>query len=508
MRKTTLYIMFLTIIIKIIGFFREIILAYFYGASNISDAYLIAITVPSMIFGFVAAGLSSGYIPLYNKIESKSNKTSADLFTSNLINLVLVLSTIVIAFCLFFTEEIIRLLASGFDVQTFELTVIFTRISIFAIYFIGLVSILTGYLQVKGAFLASVLVGLPLNLINIIAIILSNKLSMKVLVIGFVIASLSQVLILAPFVARYKYKYSLKLNLFDPNIINMVYISIPIIIGISVNQINVLVDRTIASGIIEGGISALNYANRLNLFIQGIFVTSISIVIYPSISRLAIKNETEKFKSTLIEAITGISLFIIPITVGAMIYSEPIIRMLFGRGAFDTNAINITSNALFYYSIGMLGYGLREILSKAFYSFQDTKTPMINATVGVVLNIILNLLLSRYLGIGGLALATSISATITTLLLYRSLKRKIGSFVIGDLLRTFLKIVATSLVMGYVSLNSFWKLSTLFVEPIALMVAIMIGILIYITILINLRIKEVENLVLIIKNKLGMIKSL
>lgn len=103
-----------------------------------------------------------------------------------------------------------------------------------------------------------------------------------------------------------------------------------------------------------------------------------------------------------------------PIAIGSMIFAGPVVVLLFGRGAFDTHAMSMTYYALFFYSVGMIGFGLSEVLSKAFYSMQDTKTPMINATIGVSLNIVLNIILSKYLGIGGLALATSTAAIFTT----------------------------------------------------------------------------------------------
>jgi len=184
----------------------------------------------------------------------------------------------------------------------------------------------------------------------------------------------------------------------------MVYIALPVIIGVSVNQINVLVDRTIASRVAEGGITALNYASRLNGFVQGIFVLSITTALYPMISKMVAESNMEGLKKSVSEAISGINLLVIPATVGSMIFAEPVVMLLFGRGKFDVEAIAMTSAALFFYSLGMLGFGLREVLSRAFYSLQDTKTPAINATIAVVMNIIPNIILSKYMGIGGLAL--------------------------------------------------------------------------------------------------------
>lgn len=141
-------------------------------------------------------------------------------------------------------------------------------------------------------------------------------------------------------------------------------------IGVSVNQINVLVDRTLASSIAVGGISALNYASRLNGFVQGMFVTTISSVMYPMISKMAAQNNMNGLKKSVSEAINIISLLVIPATVGAMVFAEPVVKLLFGRGAFDPQAISMTSDALFFYSMGMIGFGLREVLSSAFFLYK------------------------------------------------------------------------------------------------------------------------------------------
>jgi putative peptidoglycan lipid II flippase len=189
----------------------------------------------------------------------------------------------------------------------------------------------------------------------------------------------------------------------------MILIALPVILGTAVNEINVLVDRTLASRITVGGISALNYAKRLNGFVQGLFVVSVTTVLYPMISKMAAEGNMKRLKAYLAEAVSMVNLLVIPATVGAMIFAREIVALLFGRGAFTIEAVAMTSSALFYYSIGMTAFGLKNVLTRGFYSLQDTRTPMINASIAVITNIVLNIILSRFLGIGGLALATSIS---------------------------------------------------------------------------------------------------
>lgn len=495
MKKTAIILMIITILSKILGFTRDIILSYFYGASNISDAYLISMTIPITIFTFIGNGIATSYIPMYSHIKNKSGVQEADDFTSKIINFTFIISTILILLGFLFTEEIVKLFASGFNGQTFNLTVILTRISLFGIYFSGVVFVLSGYLRIKNNFVIPALIGVPLNLVTIIAIALSSKLNIFFLAIGNIIAIASQLLLLVPFVSKKGYKYKLIINLKDSNTKKMLLLSLPVIMGTSVNQINILIDRTLASRIVEGGISALNYAHKLDGFIQGIFVLSLATIMYPIISQMAANGNVKGLKDTVYETISGISLLVIPATIGTMIFAEPVVRLLFGRGAFGNDAIILTSNALYFYAIGMIGFGFREVLSKAFYSLQDTKTPMINAAIGMLLNIILNIILSKIMGISGLAFATSISALSTTVLLFISLRKKIGSFGLKNTVITIFKIVLASIIMGLISNVIFIYLNNIISQNLSLIVAVIIGIIVYFTIIFFMKIDAVDSIV-------------
>jgi len=350
-KKTALLVMVITIFSKILGFTRDIILSYFYGASNISDAYLISLTIPGVIFGFIGVGISTGYIPMYSKIESSYGEDEGNRYTNNLINILFIICTVVVILGLLFTNQIVKVFASGFEGGTLDLAIRFTKISLIGIYFTALVYVANSFLQIKGNYVMPALIGVPLNFIIIISIVLSSKSDIMVLSIGSVLATISQIIMLIPFMYKKRYKYKFILNIKDKFIKSMTIIALPVIIGTSVNQINTLVDRTLASKLAVGGISALNYANKLNGFIQGIFVMSIATVLYPTISKMAAEGNMDGLKKSVSEAISSISLLVMPATIGAMIFSKPVVSLLFGRGAFNASAINMTSSALLFYSI-------------------------------------------------------------------------------------------------------------------------------------------------------------
>lgn len=503
MKKTAIIIMFITIISKISGFARDVTLSYFYGASNISDAYLIASTIPNVIFSFIGAGISTGYIPMYSQIEQESGEEVGNRFTNNLINMLIIVSTIFILLGLLYTKQIVKIFASGFDGESLVLAIEFTRLNLFGIYFTMLIYIYNGYLQIKGNFIVPALIGIPMNFIIIASIFLSTKTNIIVLSFGIVIAKIAQLLFIIPFAKKKGYSYKFVLNKQDDKIRKMASLGLPVIIGVSVNQINALIDRTIASRIVMGGVSALNYANQLNLFIQGLFVLPLATVMYPLISKMVVEKNISDLKKSVSEAISVVNLLVIPATVGSMIFSEPVVKLLFGRGAFDVNAIRMTSYCLFFYSLGMIGFGLREVLSRTFYSLQDTKTPIVNAAIAMIMNIILNILLSKYMGIGGLALATSLSAIFCTGLLFISLSKKIGPFGMKQISISFLKILFASLIMGTFAKFSFNHLTASLSQNLSLLISIGIGAISYFIIIYFMKIEDVDVMVEVIKKKLG-----
>lgn len=502
MKKMAIVIMLLTIVSKMLGFFREIILAYYYGASNVSDAFIISQNIPGMIFSFIGAGIVTAFIPIYTNIITNHNNNLADKFTSNLINFVLLLCSFIVIICIIFAEQLVYLFASGFDEETIRLTATFTRITVFGIYFTGLVYIFNAYLNIKNNFIVPALIGIPLNLVMILSIMISYNNNIYIMAYGSVIALIFQFLLTVPFVYKNNFKYKPILDFNDSNLRKMMVLAVPVIIGASVNQINALVDKTVASRIIEGGISALSYAYTLTYFIQGVFVLSIATIMYPLISKMVSENNLVGLKRTFSDVIGGINLLIIPISFGAMLFAEPIVKLLFGRGEFDSQAIYLTSNALFFYAIGMMGYAYREVVSRVFYSLGDTKTPMINATIAIILNIILIIILSKFMGLSGLALATSISGIVGAILLTLNLGKKIGSLNLKSTNYSLLKIVISSVIMVLVCKYSFLGLLLIINETFSLFISIIIGTLLYLLLILLFRVNEVKFIKTLILKKI------
>ena len=502
MKKNIIVIMIITIILKVLGFGREILLTYYYGASAVSDVYLIAQTIPTTIFALVGTGLATTFIPIYSKVQKEKGEEEAKRFSSKVMNAVVILSIVIIVLVLLFTPQVVKLFASGFKGETLNLAVTFTRISIFGIAFSGFIYILNAYLQLKDNFVIPALISLPMNLVIILSFYLTNAFGDIVLAYGLFFSVVVQLLFIIPSVIKNGFHYRMVFDLKDVYLKEMLLLSLPIILGTSVNQLNVLVDKNIASNVTLGGISALNYANRLIGFIEGIFVFPIITVIYPNIAKKVIDEDIVGLKKVMNQSVVYISLLVIPATVGAMVLAKPIIEFLFMRGEFNETAAVMTAEALFYYALGMGAYALRGVFSRVFYSYKDTKTPTMNAMIGVILNIVLNLILSRFMGISGLALATSVSAVITTMLLIISLRKKVHQFGFRDTLQKLIKILIASIVMGIGAYFTFHGLSGRFGSNTALMVSIGVGGLLYLLMILMLKIEEVSQTLMLFKSRL------
>ena len=506
--KNTLGLMIVTIIAKVLGFGRELVLASSYGASMYSDAYLTAMNIPLVLLTIIGTTIGTVLIPMYFEVNHDLGEQKALKFTNNVFNIVIAICILLSILGFIFTEPLVKIFAMGFEGETLNVAINFTRIIIISIVFTGSSYVMTSYLQIKNNFTIPGIISVPKNIIIITSIILSVKYNPYIMIWGTLIGIAIEFLFQLPFAIKSGYKYQLYINIKEKYIKKILWLIGPILIGVGVSQINTMVDRTLASTLVEGSISALNYANKLNEFVMALFISSVASVIYPMLSKLSNEDNKEKFTSSVVQSINSVILLVIPISVGAMVLAIPIVKLLFQRGEFDARATSMTAIALTMYSIGMVAFGLREILGKVFYALQDTKTPMRNSVIAVVMNIVLNIILVKYLKIAGLALATSISAIICIFLLFGSLKKKMDYFGQDKIIKTTIKSIISAIIMGIVTYFIYDSVSSLlgigFIkEAISLAVSIGIGAITYGILVILLKVDEVNIITSMIKKKLN-----
>lgn len=502
--KAALWIMFATMLSKVLGFCRELVLGNFYGTGSDADVFLLTLNIPGLIIAVIGAAIATMYVPIYFDTKEKSGHESALKFTNNMLNICCIVSIIIAILGLIFTEQFIAVFAGGFEGEKFELAVIFTKIMISGVIFLSISKLVSSYLQVNDNFTIPALIGIPYNVIIILAIIISTKTSINALAIGALIAMSSQLLFQIPFAFKYKFRYKPYINLKDDTIKEMAVLVLPMLVGVAIGQLNTAVDRALATTLGDGPLSALNYAARLNDFVMALFVASIITVIYPKLSKLSNSENKNGFVDTIVKSSNCIILMVLPIAVGAIVLAEPIVRILFERGQFDAYSTHMTSVALRLYALGLIAMGMRDILTRVFYSISDTKTPMLNGSIALLINIVLNFTLINVLGYAGLALSTSLASIITVILLFKSLKKKAGDFGQNEIIKTGIKSLVASIVMGAATIivySNLYKLTGMgkLNEIISVTIAILVGASIYAVLIIIFKVEETKLVLDIIK---------
>lgn len=496
-------LMLLSAFTKIFGFIREILLGRFYGIGDTAEAYKIAQTIPVMILMIIGTGLATGFIPTYNKTYATKGPKAASRFMSNTINISVIIGVVFCFIVALFPGVFVKLFASGFTGEKLQLTMNFTRIAVWGVIFSFMSYIIQPYLQINENFWVPAMVGIPMNLIFFLSFPAGKYLNESFLPIGIVVSVLVQVLWMIPFVRKQGYHWQPVIDTKDEDLRHLLMLAAPVLLGVAVNQINIIIDRTMASRVLDGGVAALDYATKMNGFVQGIFIYSVMTVVFPRISKLFIQKDHKAVEQLTTNAMVTMSLIVIPCIVGLMVFSTQIITLLFKGGAFDDQAVALTAGAMFFYAPGLIGFAFREILARVFYSMNDTKTPTFNAALAVGANIVLNILLSLVMGINGLALATSISALLGSILLMMALRRR-GSLKLHyrELVYKLIRIGIASLVMGLVSWLSFQLLESLIGPKLGVILAIGVAIVVYGTVIIFMKIPEVEELLTMIKQRI------
>lgn len=500
--KSALIIMIFTLGSKFLGFIRETLIAAKFGAGEETDAFLVALTATGIIGGLISSAINNTFIPVLLEIEVKKGKPGKIKHTNNMINSIFLISLSLVLFGWLTSPFLIKLLAKGFYGRQYKLAVNLTKIGMPQLLFYGLIGVLTGYLNSEQMHVSSAAIGFPFNFTYILyLLLLSKSFGIKGLMITTVIAVVSQLLILLPGAKKAGFRYELVINLKDQYIKKVLYMSFPIFISVALNDLNAIVDRTLASTLVSGSISALNYANRLNSLVLSVFIYAIVTVIFPILSKEKSNNNIREMKEIISNGVTIILLITIPATVGLVVLATPIVQVAFQRGEFDKIATIMTSRALIFYSLGLVSMSIRTFLDRVYYSLQDTRTPMINVAISVILNIILNLILVRPMAHAGLALATSIAVTVTTFFMFYGLRKKIGSLGTHSYLRCGLKAGIASIIMGMLVFILYHRLYRIFrmsklCNLISLLFAGGTGIVSYVILCCLFGIKEVKEIVI------------
>lgn len=482
---------FFTLLSRILGLIRDMVLAALFGSGTAADAFFVAFRIPNLLRRLFAEGsLTISFIPVFTEyLAGKGRKDAFDLarVVLTLLSVILVAVTLL---GILFSPWIVRVQAFGFGDtgMKYALTVLLTRITFPYIFFISIVAFFMGVLNSLKHFAAPAAAPIFLNVGIIGAGYLISPYCQEPIVgvaIGVLIGGFLQAALQIPVVVRRGLKLIPKWQPDHPALKRIGLLMVPAIFGSAVYQLNQFMGTLLASFLPEGSVSWLYYADRLVQFPLGIFAIAISTAALPSLAAQAAGKDFDQFRQILNHSLGLVFFIAVPSTVGLILLGRPIIQILFERGAFTVFATSMTTYALWCYVLGLWAFSANRIIISAFYAIQDTKTPVKVAVITVLINLGLSLLLMGPFKHGGLALALSLASMIQFCLLMFLLKRKIN---LGHMKPVYMSIAKTCMAAaamggGVFTVHTLWLPvdpgSSLLEMVIELSLLILVGMLLY-----------------------------
>ena len=443
-----------TLLSRIVGFLRDTVIANFFGAGMAADAFFVAFRIPNLWRRLVGEGsLTISFIPVYTEYLTQKSEEETRKVTHIAFTMAGVILSILTLLGILFSPILIKIIAPGFIQipEKFQLTVTLNQIIFPYLFFMGLFALCMGILNSQRHFFAPAIAPIFLNISIIVSVFLfyhTFKIPVMTLALGVLAGGVIQFLFQIPFLWKRRITFRFNFNFRHPAIKRMGLLMVPGLIGTAVYQINVFIDTIFASFLPSGSVSYLFFADRLMEFPLGIFAIAIGMASLPSLSGLASQGKMEELKETLSFTFRLVSFISVPAMVGLIALKTPIVNLLFQRGLFDYSATEKTAFALLFYSVGLWAIAGARTIVPAFYSLQDTWTPLKIALICLGANILFIGILIFPLKHGGLALATSLSSTLNLILLFWKLNSKLGKIDMGKNIKSLLRDVFCSLPMG------------------------------------------------------------
>ncbi|NMB00229.1 MAG: murein biosynthesis integral membrane protein MurJ [Firmicutes bacterium] len=511
--KAATIVMLAILASRILGFLRERAVAEVFGRTATTDVFFAAFALPDLMYQLLVGGaLSSAFIPVFTQYLAKDQEEEAWYVASSFLNAVFLVLLLIMILGVIFTPSLAPLVGVGFTGEQKDLLVLLMRVTFPAVFFTALAGLCMGVLHSYQKFLLPALGPIVYNLGQILgAYVLGPLVGIMGMGIGTVLGAIGNFTLQFPAVWRKAVKnYRPVVDFKHPGIRRMGQLMLPAILGLSISQVNVIVNQNLASTLETGSIVALRLANRLINFPLGIFAMGISTAVFPTLARLVAKGEKSEFVRTLSFGLRVVFFITIPSALGMAFLRVPIVRLLFESGEFTSADTLATAFALLFYVPGLFAQAALQVTTRGFYSLQDTKTPVKIGFVTVILNFLLSLAFLRWtqLGAGGLALAYSLSSIFNVILAFVVLGKRLPGLVNSSLLTTIVKATVASLVMGVAALGTssllagYLSLERKFGQLVQTFGAIGVGVLVYLLLSIVLRMEETEFVWGLIKSKL------
>lgn len=427
--KSTAVVITMTMISRVFGFMRDMIMAYFFGASAANDAFTIAFKIPNFMRRLFAEGsFSQAFVPVLSEYQKKNTEDETKQFMNAIAGTLGVALLIVTILGVLSAPWLIHLFAPGFtDTDNrYDLAVTMLRITFPYLFFISLTAFSGAILNTYHRFWVAAFTPIFLNIAMIMAAIyLAPQFKTPIIALawGVFIAGILQLLFQIPFLKQLKLLPKPRIAFRDPGVKRVLSLMVPALFGVSVGQINLLVDTLFVSLLTVGSVSWLYYSDRLMEFPLGVFGVAISTVILPNLSRHHAGESPQAFTLTLDWALRAVLLVGIPASILLSVLAGPILSTLFQHGRFDAFAVSMAQQSLIAFALGITPFMLVKILAAGFYAKQDMRTPVRVGVIAMLANIVFNVSLIWPLKHAGIALATSLAAVLNSGLLFYLLQK-------------------------------------------------------------------------------------
>jgi putative peptidoglycan lipid II flippase len=477
-----------TLVSRILGFVRDVVVAQGFGAGPVTDAFFVAFRLPNLLRRLLAEGaLSSAFIPVFTEYLTTRPRAEVLRMLRAVCGAMLAVLAGVTLVGMVGAPLLVRVMAPGFfdAAGTGALAVRLTRLMFPYLFFVGLAALAMGILNAHRHFLTPALAPVMLNLAIIGAALgLAPRLAEPVigLAIGVLVGGAGQLGLQLPPLARHGVLVAPSVDPRHPAVDRIVRLMTPVAVGQSATQLNLLVDTIIASFLVGGSVSYLYYADRLVEFPLGVFGIAIATAVLPTLSEQAARQDLAAFRKTFWFALRLAAFITMPASVGLLLLRAPMVRVLYQRGEFGPVETAGTAWALGFYALGLVGFAAVKIGAQGFYALGDTRTPVRVAMGAMALNSVLAVLLARPLAHGGLALATSCSGVANALTLAWLLRRRLPGGPGPGTGRGFLRIALASggLALALVVADWAWPLAASRTEEtVRLAVLVIGGVLVY-----------------------------
>ncbi len=451
--KAVSVMVLITLVGKILGLVREQYMALNYSIGTEAVAFMTASRVPRLFFDAVfASAISASFIPVFNEYLSKKSKKEAFELANRFITVIGLATVLMTVFGTIFAPQLLKLLASGLDSETSIFAIELLRYMFPSMIFTGIAFSFVGILQSLDEFTIPAAMSAVSNIIVIAYyIFLNDKYGIYGLTAAFMVGWLMQAAIQVPPLIKKGYKFRFDFKFKDEGLKKIGKLMLPVMVSTWIQPINLAVSTNFASYLFAGtgqAVAVMEYANNLYTIIVGVIVLSIANVIFPRLSRLSSSNDDEAFGKTISGTFRAMAFIIVPMMVGLMCISGETVRIIYMRGDFGEMAASLTATALFFLCPGMIGYGLQNILSRAYFAEMSGKLPLISGVISIATNVALCALLKDTMGVGGLALASTAASTVAAVVLLIPMYKKNPAIMDGEFIKNFVKIVISAAAMA------------------------------------------------------------